>query len=213
LSSRIHRALAAFGLVATAGCAGPGTSLNQVWVDPSYAGGPIQKIFVIGVIKETARKRNFENTMAARFRELGIEAVPSWEAIPADKETDEASVRAAVEGRGFDSVIVSQLISVDKRTEYVPGSTYVDSYWGSPYYGYGYYPYYSSTYAVVHEPGYTIENTVVSVETNLYDVKTEQLKWAAVSETLNPQDVNNAIDGFSQVIIGDLLKQGFVEKK
>jgi hypothetical protein len=213
LRSKIQRALAALGLVAATGCAGPSTSLNQVWVDPSYAGGPIQKVFVIGVIKETARKRNFENTMAARFRELGIEAVESWQAIPADKETDETSVRAAVEGKGFDSVIVSQLISVDKRQEYVPGSTYVDSYWGSPAYGYGYYPYYASTYAVVHEPGYTIENTVVSVETNLYDVKSEELKWAAVSETLNPQDVNNAIAEFSHVIVGDLLKQGFVEKK
>jgi hypothetical protein len=87
----------------------------------------------------------------------------------------------------------------------------VGSYWGGPHYGY--YPYYASSYAVVHDPGYTIERTVVSVETNIYDVETEMLKWAAMSETVDPKDVNKAIDGFGRVIIGDLLKQGFVEKK
>ena len=46
----IPRALALLGLVALVGCSGPGTSLNQVWVDPSYAGGPIEKVLVIGVI-------------------------------------------------------------------------------------------------------------------------------------------------------------------
>ena len=66
------------------------------------------------------------------------------------------------------------------------GSWWYDYYWRDYwYYDWHYYPYYSSTYSVVHEPGYTIENTVVSVETNLYDVQSEVLKWAAVSETLN----------------------------
>jgi hypothetical protein len=206
-------ALLGLGLVAMTGCSGPGTSLSQVWVDPTYGGGPIEKVLVIGILKEDARQRVFENTLVSQFEKLGVEAVASWQVIPADKETDEESVKAAIEGRGFDSVMVSQLISVDKRQEYVPGQTYVGSYWGSPHYGYGYYPYYSSTYAVVHEPGYTIENTVVSVETNIYDVDSEILKWAAISETLNPTQVNSAIEGFGHVLIGDLLQQGLVVKK
>jgi len=209
----IPRIFALLGLAAVVGCAGPGTSLNQIWVDPAYGGGPIQKVLVIGVLKEETRRRNLENVIVSQFRELGVEAVPAWEVIPRDKELDEAAVKAAVQGRGFDSVIVTQLLSIDKRTEYVPGQTYVGSYWGAPHYGYGYYPYYASSYAVVHEPGYTIENTVVSVETNLYDVDTESLKWAAISETINPQDVNKAIEGYGRVILGDLMKQGFVKKK
>jgi len=213
VTSKIPRVLALLGLVTMVGCSGPGTSLTQIWVDPTYAGGPIEKVLVIGILREDARQRVFENTLVSQFQKAGVEAVASWTVIPADKETDEETVKAAVEGRGFDSVMVSQLISVDKRQEYVPGTTYVGSYWGSPHYGYGYYPYYSSTYAVVHEPGYTIENTVVSVETNVYDVQSEMLKWAAVSETLNPHQINDAITGFGHVIIGDLIKQGLVQKK
>ena len=51
------------------------------------------------------------------------------------------------------------------------------------------------------------------METNLYDVQSEMLKWAAGSETLNPHQVNDAIAGFGHVIIGDLIKQGLVQKK
>jgi hypothetical protein len=211
VTKRIQRALALFSLLAAVGCAGPGTELKQIWVDPSYAGGPIEKILVIGVLREQARQRVFEDTIASQFDELGVDAVPSWEIIPPDQEDEEDAIKAAVEGRGFDSVLLTRLISVDKRTDYVPGQTYVGSYWGGPHYGY--YPYYASSYAVVHDPGYTIERTVVSVETNIYDVETEMLKWAAMSETVDPKDVNKAIDGFGRVIIGDLLKQGFVEKK
>jgi hypothetical protein len=213
LTRRFPRILAFIGLAAAIGCASSGaTKITQAWVDPSYAGNYLEKVMVIGVAKEEARRRVFENTMAATFRERGVEALPSWEAIPASKkEIDKETIQKAIEGRGIDAVLITRLVQVDKEQQYVPGTTYVDSYWGSPYYGGGYYPYYSSTYAVVHEPGYVVENTIVQLETNIYDVETEQLLFAAMSETLNPDSVNDAIQKFAKAMVGELLEQRLVK--
>ena len=89
---------------------------------------------ILGVAKEDIRRRVFENKTVALFRDQKVEAVASYEVIPAEKEIDEDSVRGAIEGKGFDAVLVTKMLKVNKQTEYVPGQTYVSNYWGSPHY-------------------------------------------------------------------------------
>ena len=110
-----------------------------------------------------------------------------------------------------DAVLVTRLVQVNKESQYVPGTTYVDSYWGSPYSRGGYYGHYSSSYAVVHDPGYVIENTIVQLETNIYDTETEALIFAAASETLNPDSVSDAIQKFAKTMVGELMEQGLIK--
>jgi hypothetical protein len=193
-------------LAMSVGCAGPATEISQVWYDPSYGAGPVEKVLVIGILRDPARARFLEDTLASQLGTFGVEAVGSSEIITEDEAEEDGILTRVVNEHGFDSILFARLVDVEKRAEYVPGYTYVDDSWGSPY---G--TYYSSAYSVVHEPGYTVERTVASVETTVYDVDTDAPIWSAVSETVDPKDLNRAIEEFGLVIIGALQERGLVE--
>lgn len=207
---RIGRTIVLAGLVVLAACATSSTKLTQIWTNPGYTGAGIQKILIIGMSDKAVTKRLFENRMSALFHAQGVEAEASFEVIPAGQEIDKDLVRSSIEGKGYDSVLVTRLISRETEITFVPGSTYVVDHWGDPYYN-SFYPYYTRTYQIVHEPGYIVENEIVRLETNVYDVATESLTWAAVSETFNPDDVAEAIDIFGLEILAGLAKQGLVQ--
>ena len=68
----------ALGAIAlgVAGCAS--TTIRDSWSDPSFAGGPFRRIFVLGVFRdEGGERRTFEDIMSERLRATGVDAVPA----------------------------------------------------------------------------------------------------------------------------------------
>jgi hypothetical protein len=51
---------------------------------------------------------------------------------------------------------------------------------------------------------------VATVETNLWDVKTRRVVWAASTDTFNPASVQKETPGFASIIIGQLAARGLV---
>jgi hypothetical protein len=184
--ARILRA-ALLGTVVLAAC-GTVTKIPNAWRNPAHEGAPFQKIFVIGVGKSDANRRLFEDRFAAVLSGQGAVASPSYGTLPHSERLTEEQVRGAIEGGDYDGVIVSRLLGVEEKTEYVPPRTYtVPRHYG------GYYGYYGATWDVVHEPGYFETHTIVRLETNLYDVVTGELVWSGQSETFNPDSLEDII--------------------
>jgi hypothetical protein len=132
-------------------------------------------------------------------------ASPSYGALPHSTRLTEAQVRGAIEGGGYDGVIVTRLLGVEEKTEYVPPRTYT-----VPGRYYGYYSYYGSSWDVVHEPGYYKTHTIVRLETNLYDVGTGDLVWSGQSETFDPSSLTDSIDSVTKVVAKHLRKESLV---
>lgn len=210
MPTRLIRSLALVTLTLVFGCATGGTKLIQVWKDPMY-GSVLDNVLVIGVAKTDTRRRVFETEMSRVFRENGVRATPSFQLVPETDKIDKESIKAAIQGKGFEAVLVTRLLSIDEKVEYVEGRTYVVDHWGSSYH-HSYYPYYSRSFEIVHEPGYTIETTIVRLETNVYDVASESLVWAAVSETFNPDAMNEVSRTFGLEVLRDLVNQGLVRE-
>ena len=122
---------------------------------------------------------------------------------------DTASIKDAVRKTSADLVAVTRLLAVDKEQEYVPGSTY---YAPAPGY-YGYSNYYMSSYAVVSTPGYIQENTIVKLETNFYDIKTEKLVWSGLTHTVNPQSAQEVATSVAGTIVDDLVQKKIIREK
>jgi hypothetical protein len=149
--------------------AASGKSIKMVtsWFNPKYEGQKFHKILVIGVAQDLKVRADFEDEMAAQIARPGIQTIPGNQILlrPDPKaKLDLDYLRAQIRGNQIDAVVVSRLLRVDKKVTSIPSSTYVAPF---PYY-YSFYGYLGAVYPVVYDPGYTREDTTVSVETNVY---------------------------------------------
>jgi len=182
------------------------TTLSNVWRSESYPGGTMQRILVIGVAKSEANRRSFEDGFAAALALENVDAVASYELLPGHERLSKASIQDAISGRGFQGVLVTRLLNVDEQTTYVPPSTYVRP----GYYGRGMYGYYGSSWDVVHNPGYTITETIVRLETHLYGARTADLVWAAHSDTFDPSSSADIVDSVTKKLSRRLAADGML---
>lgn len=190
-------------LVLLAACATPDIVTGS-WKDGDYH-RKIGKVLVIGLSKSQARRRAFEDTLVARFHQAGVAAVQSYRLVPLhrplDKKAVKEEVRLAIRGKDFDTVLVSHLIGVHKRATYTPPTSRIEM---------GFYRNVITAYSIVYAPGYLAHDTVVSLETNLYDTRSEKLVWSMTSESFNPADAMDVIKPLSRTIIGNLSARGLL---
>jgi hypothetical protein len=178
------------------GCAVRSTELVNTWKDPATP-GPLQfsKVLTVVFERDIALRRSTEDHLASRIPN----ATPSYTIIPEDKLDDMEWVKAKVRESGFDGAVVLRFVGQEKSTVYVPGTggrTFYD-YWGG---GWG----------TVYEPGYLREQTTVTAETAVFDVRNDKLVWAARSQTKDPKSVNAIVDGIIEVSMDQLRKERLI---
>lgn len=185
------------------------TELSGVWKSDSSAVTAMDRILVIGIAENDIKRRTFEDGFATALRERGVDATPSYRILPDTERLSKDSIQQAIRGRDIQGVVVTQLVQVDERQEYVPPKTYV-----SPnYHGRGLYGYYGHGYEVTHQPGYTINTTVVRLETHLYDATSAELVWAAHSDTFNPRSIDDGVASVTGKLSKRLAADGFTPKQ
>jgi hypothetical protein len=175
------------------------TSIQSAWYDASYRGGPFKKIVVIASDGTTADSRVFEDIFVQKLQAAGVQAIPGYATVPPDARRQESTFAPAVAATGADGVILVRLLRVDTRTQVstvmVPGP--MVGPWGG-FYGPGFYG--GGFYAVPDVTQYD----VASVETNVYNVATKSLVWAATTQTVNPTTVAQEAPKFADLIIEQL---------
>ncbi|MFV1983295.1 MAG: hypothetical protein ACC657_07110 [Thiohalomonadales bacterium] len=174
------------------------TSVTGTWKEANY-NKPIKKILVIGLTKEPANRRIFEDTLSQGIRDAGQEAQVSVKYFTDTKKISKETLAPIVKKENIDTVIIGRVVAVNKENQYV-ASGYPSSYNSM----YGYYgrvsPYYGSG-------GYYVENTIVSLEFNLYETTNAKLVWALTTETFQPGNINKEIAKISKLIVKELTKE------
>ena len=173
------------------------TTVPLSWRNPSFEQMVFKKLFIIGVGRDDGARRLFEDTFAKAIAARGASAQASWGSLPQSEQMSEEQIRAAIDGGNFDGVLVTRLLGVDQDQEYVPPSTHPVP---TSYYGYGYYGYYGTSYATVHQPGYFKTNTTFRLETNLFHVASGDLVWSGQSQTVNPDSLKEVIESMTAAI-------------
>lgn len=180
------------------GCGG--TRVKGIWKKSDYTGGPFKKILVVGITKDATNKCIWEDIMAEQLRKLGVDATTSEKCFPGDQDITKEEILDYVLAHGIDGVIVTRLVDVVREKAYYPprgGST--DIYYGRSHYGY--YNSFGTYYDEVYRPGYTATFTTVILETNLYDVATQQLVWSMSSGTLDPDSIDKLAESVSAKVV------------
>jgi hypothetical protein len=189
---------------------GTSTEMASLWKDPAYTGQPQSKVLVVALTDNERNLRLWENGMMEALRHHGAIPLAGSAYIPIGSQPpDSTTVLGDIRKSGADLIMVSRLLGVTKEQEYVPGTTY---YAPSPYY-YGWYGYYSTAWGVVHQPGYYQTNTIVELETNVYDFPTSKLVWSGHSRTFNPSGANDVVNSVTQAVATELATAGVIKKK
>ena len=201
---RVVRAalLASLAPLLVAACAS--TSIRSAWFDTSYTGGAFRKILVVGIHANIADTRVFEDIFSQKLRAAGVDGVPGYTVLPNGVVPGDPVWNTAVDASGADALLSVRLLRVDTRTQVtttlVPGPMMWGPYGG--WWGPG----------MVAAPLVT-QYDIASVETNLWDVRTRRVVWAATTDTFNPSSVPQETPGFATIIIDQLAARGLIAAK
>ena len=208
-------ALVSFSLLAVlAAVSGKSVKMITSWFNPEYEGQTFHKILVIGVAQNLEVRADFEDEMAAQIARPGIETIPGNHILlrpDPDVKLDLDYLRGQVRDNHIEAVVVTRLLKVDKKVTYVPGSNFI-----APYsYYYSFYGYVGAVYPLAYDPGYTREETTVSVETNVYATSKPDgdLVWNGVSKSFNPKSAKKVADGLVKELPKQMEKDGLLPKK
>ncbi len=208
-----------FGLLVLSGCTN--TKLIQTWSDP-HNKASYKDIMVVGISDSEQTRRAYESYFVANFQDQGIESLASYtlishedeQKLDGEKATFRAIVESAIKGSDIDAVLVTHLVSIQEEEIYRPSLDYQPvygmPYYNAPYYGsmYGYHGY-VTTY--VEQPGYYTEEQTYTLESSLYDVKTEELVWTTRSRTFAPDSIDETIHDVSNLIVSDLVSRKLIK--
>src|SRR6266403_3638532 len=172
--------LSFFLLAVLAAIGGKSVKMISSWFNPNYEGQRFHKILVIGVAQNLEVRADVEDEMAAQIARPGIETIPGSHILlrpDPDVKLDLDYLRGQIRDNHIDAVVVSRLLKVEKKVTSIPSSTYIAPY---PYY-YSFYDYVVAVYPLLYDPGYTREDTTVSVETNVYATASQTVTWCGTA--------------------------------
>jgi hypothetical protein len=183
------------------------------WFNSNYQGQTFHKILVIGVAQNPQVRADFEDEMAAQIARAGIETIPGNHILlrpDPNVKLDLDYLRGQIHDNHIDAIVVSRLLNVDTKVTVVPSSTYIAPF---PYY-YSFYGYLGAVYPMVYDPGYTRQDTTVSIETNVYATSKPDgdLVWNGVSKSFNPKSAKKIADGLVKEVPKQMEKDGLLPK-
>ena len=168
------------------------TKLTSTWNNDAYDGIAFKKILIIGVSQKPALRALYENEFAATLKGRGTDAFPSHTLIPSDKMLDRDTIVESIGGRGMDAVLITSATAVKRYTS-PPG--YRNSYYND----------YAERYT------YLISGDEVTLETKLYDTRTEGLVWSAVSNTYIDGSDKSVIQSIIRAVVDRLSEEQLIQ--
>lgn len=178
------------------------STVPAAWRNPEFGGQPFTSFFVIGVGRNEHNRRLYEDNMVRALQGQGATARASWTSFPESEKLERAKVLVAVEEEGFDAVVIARLKDVREQQVYVPArpATSSDEYMAG----------YDEAYAVNSDPAHYEKRTTYRVETSVYSVRDQMLTWVVLSDTVNPDSVEDVIHTVSSSIAKRMKAEGLI---
>lgn len=192
------------------------TKISQSWVEPDNKKS-YNDLLIIGIAESEQNRRAYESYFVEQLGTINIEAEASYKLIKSNEKIDRDTIAKAIKGLDIDGVLVTHLVAVDEETVYRPSTGYMygGGYgvgYGGGYYG-GLYSYYPHVNSYVNDPGYYTTHETYTLETNLYDVESEELVWSARSRSFSPESVQEVVVDLTKLLIQDLEEKNLIKKK
>ena len=177
------------------------TSLIERWKDPSFAGAPLHRVLVVGVQRDSGRRRVWESSMVAALARQHIAGTASYEIFPDRAPTADQLAQAATT-RGFDGVMATHFVDAQQRNYWIPGYAGAGFGWRWRYFGY---------WDAVYGPGWVDTDYIADFQTDVFTVASGgRLIWTGVTRSVDLQSIEATTDQISRVLVPELLHAGIV---
>ena len=199
-------------------CACSGTGIDDSWTNPDFR-GKVKKIYLVGIAKDEMNRRVFEDSFSNHLFSMGVSTESSYRDIMTSAEVDRNTLAQKMAEKGCDSVLLTRLIGHRKETVithggysgYVPGPYYGGRgrYARPPYYN-NWGSYYGRRHDVFFTPPSKNEYIVLTVESVMYDLRTEALIWSAQLETVVEGSIDAMMQNYVTQVSKDLKGKGLI---
>jgi len=182
-------------------------SLISTWKAPDappldFAG---KKVAALVIVDDEHLRVSAETELARQITARGPVGVAAHLMIPREELTDKDRAKGWFERGGVEGLVILRVVGTETQKVY---SSYV---WSSGYYAYAW-DYYRYGWSTVTPIGKGRNETTITVETLLYDLKTGKPLWAGVSRATDPKDVASFIKKLAKDVGSSLEKQGLARK-
>jgi hypothetical protein len=167
------------------------------WKDKTKT-GKLNRVFVLAVVKEPAYRQLIEYGIVNILNEDRLRAIPTIDSFPGIGEIDKVAASDLIKEFGIDSVLLVRLVDRKVEQTYVEGTYYSDAYYRNRY-ATGWRNYYGAGFHGFETPGYVTSEYVNTVETAIFDLETDQIRWTALTETPGTE-IKPAIESYLQTI-------------
>jgi len=197
-----------------AACSSPKESTTGIWVNKDkIQGKSFNKIFIVVMTADPEARATVENDLAAVATSRGHPAVKSIDVITTSlkdpKLPTKDEVVAKVKETACDAVFVATLLKKEESLGYTPGTS---TYSVAPYQTY--YPgYYSYWYPSVSTPSYYDHEKTYFMQSNLYDVASEEIMWSVKSKIFSPETLKKFSKQYTSTLIKQLEKEKLIKKQ
>jgi len=195
---------------------GTTTEIMGSWAKPDITKNKsYSKVFIAALTENNTVQNNLENSLAAAAQERGIETSTSAQAFKQkftlNSKPEKNEILDMVKSKNADAIFTVSILDKETESRYVPGSS---TYYAPMQYGYygRFSTYYNSVYPMAYDPGYYVEDKIYYLESNLYDVETEELIWSAQSKTMNPSDIDSFAKDYTKTMVNNLIKEGILKE-
>jgi hypothetical protein len=178
------------------------TRLVDRWRAPDFTGPPLHKVLVVGVQRDSGRRRVWEDAMVQAMRSEHIQAIPSYQRFP-DKAPSAEELAAAASQDTFDGVLATHFVSGGQRNYWMPGYAGIGFGWRWRYYGY---------WDSVYGPGYVETEYRADFQTDVFTVAPNggKLIWTGITRSIDLNSIQSTTSQISHVLVPDLIHEGIL---
>ncbi len=182
------------------------THVTGSWKKSDYTGQPFTSIMVIGLTEDSTNRLFWENKMADKLRGSGVKTVVISLSTPINNiKIDKNKLLDYVKKQGIEAVLVTRLIDTKKEEVYRQPSTNP----GTGYYR-NFHNYFGHAHSQLSSQGYMTTQTVILLETNLYQVKNQELVWSMSSDTVQSNSIQKLMKSVSKKVLTTLKKDQLI---
>ena len=179
------------------------TKIQSISMDETYTGGPIKKILIVGMSTELKSRLKFEKTFAEQFTKQGVNAVASHKVIILAKDLTKERILKEAAALDADAILVTSVIGIkDEYLTYDPANvqraTRSKLSWD-----------WVNTYA--SEPVTYTKTESVRLSTTIFERKSEELVWSAITETVRMESAEEVIDSLCGAVLKNIREHGLIK--
>jgi hypothetical protein len=213
MSRNVMAALVAAGALVVSACGS--TSFNTTWKAPDAQPMQVEpgdKILAMVISQNEATRRGAETALAAELSGRGAEGIPAHAVIPDDAVHDQNKAKPYIEKSGAKYAVVMRATGKEKEVSSTPT---MGGYYGPGWGGYGgfYGGFYGYGWGGAYGGSTIRTDTIVFVETLVYDLTNDEMIWAGQSETVNPSKAESMIKELVDEAGKEMRKQGLLPAK